>query len=251
MKRITLGLLVISVALILSSADRVAAQRHRGTAASRTPPTTECSANITNIADCPEAGCGENGDSELNRAKNRIDVPGQSDIQHMTFASMRSLAQPLRWNPGDDRSSIKGPGKEGTHVDLKGFLIKIKPEGGESCNCGLTRRVDTDVHLALVAAPEDGEETSVTAELTPRVRANGHPDWLYAKVKDLEGEFIRVTGWLMLDTKHIRQTQFLPNEHINRPLTRATNWEVHPVLKLEVCHQSIAACNANQGWEEF
>ena len=49
MKRITLGLLVISVALILSSADRVAAQRHRGTAASRTPPTTECSANITNI----------------------------------------------------------------------------------------------------------------------------------------------------------------------------------------------------------
>jgi hypothetical protein len=45
----------------------------------------------------------------------------------------------------------------------------------------------------------------VTVEITPRVRANSHPDWLYKNVKDLESEFVRVTGWLMLDTKHIRE----------------------------------------------
>ena len=134
---------------------------------------------------------------------------------------------------------------------LKGFVLKVKAEGGESCNCELTRRVDTDVHLAVVTAPDDGEETSVTVEITPRVRANGHPDWLYKNVKDLEGEFVRVTGWLMLDTKHIRQSVLLPNERTNKGLTRATNWEVHPVTKLEVCQQSVAACNANHGWAEF
>ena len=91
----------------------------------------------------------------------------------------------------------------------------------------------------------------MTAEITPRVRANAHPDWLFKNVKDLEGEFIRVTGWLMLDTKHIPQTQRLPNERLNKPLTRSTNWEVHPVTKLEVCEQSVTACNANQGWKEF
>jgi hypothetical protein len=35
---------------------------------------------------------------------------------------------------------------------LKGFVLKVKAEGGESCNCELTRRVGTDVHLALVTA---------------------------------------------------------------------------------------------------
>jgi len=249
MKRVTLALLIVlvSVPVFTKGAD---AQPGRS-ARRRTPPTAECPVSITGIADCSDTGCGENGDTELNKAKNRVDVPRQSDVQTMTFDAIRSLTQPSRWNTGEDRTSIKGSGKEGTPVELKGFLLKVKPEGGESCNCGLTRRVDTDVHLALVAAPEDLEETSVTAEITPRVRASGHPDWLYKNVKDLEGEFIRVTGWLMLDTKHIRQTQRLPKERLNKPLTRATNWEVHPVTKLEVCQQSVAACNANQGWQEF
>ena len=164
----------------------------------------------------------------------------------MTFDAIRSLTQPSRWNTGEDRTSIKGSGKEGTPVELKGFLLKVKPEGGESCNCGLTRRVDTDVHLALVAATEDGEETSVTAEITPRVRASGHPDWLYKNVKDLEGEFIRVTGWLMLDTKHIPQLHVLAGERVNKGLQRGTNWEVHPILKVEVCVKSLKACKANK-----
>jgi len=134
---------------------------------------------------------------------------------------------------------------------VEGFLSIVKPGSVESCNCGLTRRIDTDVHLVLVDEIDDVEETSVTAELTPRIRANGHSDWLYKNVKDLEGEYVRVTGWLMLDTKHIRQSQRQPGEHLNKALKRSTNWEVHPVTKLEVCQKSMSACKAGQGWAEF
>ena len=217
----------------------------------RTPPTAECPVSIAQISDCPDTGCGENGDIELNKAKNRTDTPSEAALQHKTLASMRSLAQPHTWNTGDDRTAIRTPGKEGTPVDLRGFVLKVKPGGGESCNCDITRTVVTYVHLVLGTATDDEEATSVTVEITPRVRANGHPNWLFKNVKDLEGEYVRVTGWLMLDTKHIRQTQFLPNEGINKALVRATNWEVHPVTKLEVCQQSVSACKANQGWEEF
>jgi len=164
---------------------------------------------------------------------------------------MRAISQPATWNTGQDRTPIRKPGKEGTAVQVKGFLGIVKPGSAESCNCGLTKRIDTDVHLVLVDEAEDGEETSVTAELTPRVRANGHPDWLFKNVKDLEGEYVRVTGWLMLDTKHIRQSHRAPGERPNKGLKRSTNWEVHPVIKLEVCRKSLSACNAGQGWEEF
>jgi hypothetical protein len=224
-----------------------------GLAAAPTPAPTpaltgECADGIEGIDDCPVAGCGELGDSLLNAAKNRTDVPAHPT--KMTLDDVRAIPEPQRWNTGSNRSSIKGPGKEGTGVVVTGFLLKVKPEGGESCNCGLTRRVDTDVHLALVD-PEEGEEESVTAEITPRVRANGHPDWVFKNVNDHEGEYVRVTGWLMLDTKHIPQSHRLLHERPNHNLKRATNWEVHPVTKMEVCTKSKKACDKNRGWEEF
>ena len=147
---------------------------------------------------------------------------------------------------------IRTAGKEGTPVELMGFLLLTRRGGAESCNCELSRTVNTDIHLVLVKDLDEGEETSVTAEITPRIRANGHPDWLFKNVNDLEGEFIRVTGWLMLDTKHIRQSHLLATEpRFNKGLKRSTNWEVHPVTKLEVCGKSVSACKAGQGWEEF
>jgi hypothetical protein len=103
-----------------------------------------------------------------------------------------------------------------------------------------------------VGDPEtDGPETSVTAEITPRVRTDSHPDWLFKNVNDLEGEFVRVTGWLLLDTKHIKQLHRLPKEETNKSLVRATNWEVHPVTSLEVCQKSVTACKTGDGWKDF
>ena len=97
--------------------------------------------------------------------------------------------------------------------------------------------MDTDIHLALVSDPEDLEENSVTAEITPRIRANGHGNWSYKNLKELEGEYVQITGWLMLDTKHIPQAHPLPDERRNKGLKRITNWEIHPITKLEICTQ--------------
>jgi hypothetical protein len=76
----------------------------------------------------------------------------------------------------------------------------------------------------------------VTAEVTPRVRPDG---WTFSKLDQLGNQkaFVRVTGWLTLDT-----------QHISRPLVRSTNWEIHPVTKFEVCTSTVTKCRAGSGW---
>lgn len=218
----------------------------------KTPPTSACPSTMGGIAACPNEGCGENGDAELNKAKNRTDTPAAAAVKHQTLGLMRSLSQPARWDTGQNRTSIRTTGKEGTPVELMAFILKVKRGSAESCNCELTHSVDNDIHLVLVGdTEEDAEETSVTAEITPHIRANGHPDWIFKNVNDLEGEFVKVTGWLMLDTKHIRQTHRLPNERTNKGLVRATNWEIHPVTKLEVCQKSMTVCKSGDGWADY
>ena len=66
----------------------------------------------------------------------------------MTLDQMRALSQPSNWPTGTPRASIQGPGKEGSLIVVKGFLLKAKPEGAGSCNCGLTKRAVTDIKCA-------------------------------------------------------------------------------------------------------
>jgi hypothetical protein len=219
-----------------------------------TPP---CADVIASLNDCPVTGCGELGDAALNTAKNRTGNP--LTVKRLTLDEIRRMPQPSSWNTGADRASIRGPGREGAAVSVTGFLLKAKAEGKESCNCGLSHRADTDVHLVLVSKmPEaktkeaiaEVEKDSVTAEITPRVRGKNEK-WLYRNVNDLEGSYIRVTGYLMLDSKHFPQAQVLQGERLNRGLSRATNWEVHPITQLEVCTKSRDECESGKGWQNY
>jgi hypothetical protein len=210
--------------------------------------TPRCEDSFDEIGHCPDTGCGDRGDALLNQAKNRSDSP--LSTTNFTLNRIRAKAQPSQWDTGQPRTSIQGPGKEGSGVAVSGFLLKAKPGSGESCNCGLTRRVDTDVHFVLVSDMEDAEKTSVTAEVTPRVRKDHHPDWSFRNLNDLEGEYIRVKGFLMLDTKHMPQAHRLRGEPLNRGLERATNWEIHPVTQIWKCTKSKSSCDRGTGWEE-
>ncbi len=230
-----------------------------GSAAAPTAPpqsgvTAPCPDGIEDIAHCTmPGGCGELGDALLNAAKNRTDIPSPAGVRRMTLDEIKALPQPARWDTGQSRTQATTAG-EGRAVVVTGFLQVARHEGAESCNCGLTRRADTDVHLVLVSDLEEPEEDSVTVEITPRVREReGHlPNWLWRNVRDnLEGEFIRVTGRLMLDSKHIPQARLLPGERRNKGLTRATNWEVHPITRIEICRKSISTCNRGRGWEDY
>lgn len=219
-----------------------------------TPP---CTATMEDeIPSCPATGCGELGDALLNTAKNRIGAV--TDPQVVTLKEIREFDQPAKWDTGSPRDSIANI--EGRPVVVMGFLLKAKRGGGESCNCGITGAVNTDIHLVLVSklpALDDEDEVneaeagSVTAEMTPRVRQHGHAKWVVKNINDFEGEFVKLTGRLMLDTKHIPQAHRLPDESPNKPLKRATSWEVHPVTKFQVCTKTVSKCRQGVGWQVF
>jgi hypothetical protein len=212
----------------------------RGAAKGKSTAKKSCAKDI---AHCPAQGCG--GDPLLNGAKNRVTAPAVAQVVDMTLDDIRNTAQPDSWQAGRDRAELQGAKREGQPVRVMGFLWKAKREHAESCNCGLDAsgkagELITDIHMVLTDKPDDPEATSVTAEVTPRVRAR-RPNpvtWTASSIKPLQGKFIRVTGYMMLDTEHL----------IHNALVRATNWEVHPITKLEVCTMSQAQCEAGQGW---
>lgn len=214
-----------------------------------TPST--CPSGIHSIADCLEGGCGDIGDAFLNLAKNRTDIPAPADVQELSIAELAGISEPASWKTGTARDAIVSPGREGTPVRIVGRLKIVRREHKETCNCELNSITDTDLHLVVVRKLSDPEEKSVTCEITPRLRAAGHSNWVFHRVSPLQGKFVRVTGWLMLDTGHLHQSSLLPGEHLRAPLKRSTNWEIHPVTKLEVCNATVATCNAGQGWQVF
>jgi hypothetical protein len=205
------------------------------------------------IPACPLTGCGDGGDAFLNEQKNKTNVP-TSGITNMTLDQMGALSQPSNWPTGTPRASIEGPGKEGSPVAVRAFLLKAKAEGAESCNCDMTKRAVTDIHLVLVSQlpnmddqdeVDTAEAGSVTAEITPRMRQHGHPNWVFKNINDFEGEYVRFTGRLLLDTKHLPP---------NRKLKRATNWEVHPITRFQVCQTTKSQCDHSTGapnWKDF
>jgi hypothetical protein len=248
----TIVCLIVSMTLFTLSARQTRRHAAHPSHTPEGPPpqvTTACDENIDTIEQCPKSGCGENGDALLNALKNA--VPTATSGESRTIDDFINLPQPTRWNTGASRT-FKDSDKEGTMVEMRAYILAVKPEGGESCNCELIgkNKTYTDVHIALVAdAQEEHENNSITAEITPRVRHSGHPDWTYAKLKDLEGDYVKVVGQLMLDTKHIPQTSKLPGERTNKKLKRATNWEIHPITALWVCTKSKPACDHGSGWE--
>jgi len=201
------------------------------------------------LATCPVEGCGSKSDPLLNRSKNRIDAPSEGDIRDMSLADIKGLSQalPAGWKEGDARDTFTGTGLEGQAVRTMGYLWSSKREHAESCNCGLdaagiTGQLLTDIHMVVTTTKNANEKSSITAEITPRVRAlRPNPNtWHWSSIHTFNKKFIRITGWLMLDTHHL----------VSAPLKRATNWEVHPITRLEVCVSTVTKCRSGAGWKE-
>src|SRR5205807_1181873 len=74
--------------------------------------------------------------------------------------------------PGEARDDVAS--RENRGVSVEGYLIKVKQEGPESCNC---HRIDRrDYHLWLVSDPASTREVSIIAEVSPRA-FHSHPSW--------------------------------------------------------------------------
>lgn len=180
-------------------------------------------------------GCGLEGNAqhqrrrELNRLKNRVTAPNDSDIDSsVTLAAMLA--------PGDDRTRWSVT----RAASITAFVIDVKPGGQETVNCGAEERAFRDTHIELVLQQGDtAKRQRVVVEVTPRWRefvAGQGQNWSTEALRtSLEGRLVRFTGWLFFDDEHDDEAE---NTRPGRPENwRATAWEIHPVTRIEVLPQ--------------
>lgn len=184
------------------------------------------------LSECPVDGCGGYLiDREFNRLKNRTQIP--SDIKPYTLSQFIGLKklEPESWPTNKPRGGFGL--LENAGISVSGYLIRVRVSSAETANCLLTGRDNVDWVLSIASKPNDIRENSVTAEITPRLRLDG---WDLEKLRELEltKSYVRLTGWLLLDTAQLGRG--------NLPDWRATNWEVHPVSEIEICRTTFKQC---------
>jgi hypothetical protein len=101
-----------------------------------------------NLAHCPPEGCGTKFDPNLNKLKNIRSDDQSATVRTLTW--MKKLDDPESFTAGESREELADLG-EGQKVAVVAYLLVAKPElSGESCNCGLHTKEETDNHLVLV-----------------------------------------------------------------------------------------------------
>lgn len=230
MVRFFLPILTLSIVLTAACVD-LAAQ-------------TPCA--VSRIEDCPETGCG--WDKLLNVKKNLLPEPGPTP-ETLTLEELKRFDYPQRWAVGQSREELKRLG-EGRLVKVRALLVDAEWGDLSPANCNLVGRENTNVILFLVSEDAIGletglrKQTAVTAEITPRVRAR-HLQWTRKALERLiisrrhDALPVRVTGLMLLDTGRVYN-----------PRGRFTDWEIHPVVEIEVCAQADG-CPGEAGWRKL
>jgi hypothetical protein len=174
---------------------------------------------------CPPGGNG--GDLLQNLLKNRIDeaqsyypVDFQS-VLDLTWPSSIEREDRMNWTTGETDAISR---YEGTPISVEGYLTAPTESGRESTNCNETDNAGVDWHVPLVPSPGQDRSLAIVTETTPRVRPNH--SWTLAKLRDIaeSKQRVRISGWLFFDPEH--------PDHIGK--YRATLWEIHPVMEIEV-----------------
>jgi hypothetical protein len=172
----------------------------------------------------PEGSTTKPGLMALNRLKNRTTPPLKANVNPaITLDSILARGNDVnRWN------SSQG-------AVITGFVVKVKPGGPETVNCGATDAAHTDTHIEIALQLGDAEGTHhMIVEVTPRIRAMlaaKGKDWSTKNLRSsLVGRKILVMGWMMLDKEHCNASENTnPGGAHN---WRATCWEIHPVFAL-------------------
>ena len=182
----------------------------------------------------PEGSALQAHRQESNRKKNRITTPATADID--ASATLAGLLQ-----TGDDTQRWS----DARAASIVGFVHDVKPGGEETVNCGETQSAHKDTHIEIVLDPQvTGKTVRVIVEVTPRWRAfmgTQGTDWTTATLaQQLEGRWVRFTGWLFWDFEHDDEAANTNPGGSN--VWRATAWEIHPVTEIRVCPGSPTTC---------
>lgn len=174
---------------------------------------------------CPPEGIG--GDSELNLLKNRVDTGEYMPISFDTLTS-------LTWPKNVERLSIKDWSSEGRSfisqyagipIVVEGYIGAVKENPPEAANCNINNSTNKDWSIFLTKEARDDLSQAVIVSATPRVRAD-HKwtlDFLRSTVIN-DHLLVRVSGWLFFNPEHPGDVG----------MTRATLWEIHPVMQIDV-----------------
>ncbi|HTP00279.1 MAG TPA: hypothetical protein VMJ64_02825 [Anaerolineales bacterium] len=174
---------------------------------------------------CPPEGKG--GDSRLNLLKNRTDPGAYADV---SFDALTTLTWPKnierlsmdRW-PQPSRNYISQ--YAGAPVSVEGYVVNVREGPPEPAVCNWSNTSYLDWHLSFTQGPRDERSQAVVAEVTPRIRLNHR--WTIDAIHNLiMGDHVpvRLSGWLYFDPEHPGDVG----------LTRATLWEINPVMQIEV-----------------
>jgi hypothetical protein len=137
---------------------------------------------------------GENKAETAAKTRHATPTPAQIDAR-ATLAAL--LDHPL----ADAWSSEKA-------ARVEGVIVQVENEE------------DGDTHIVLAPAGEEKNTARwVVAEVTRASRAH-HKDLAFARLKDLRGKKVAVTGWLYYE----------PDADSEDP--RGTRWEIHPVTSI-------------------
>lgn len=180
-----------------------------------------------------------------NRLKNRFRV-GDS-TESITFKDILKL-RPYK---NGSKPSVENQNHL-RYVSFVGYVRAAYPGGtaGESCNCGANGRKTADVHIDVVIDPQPDEDDPsgrgvIVVEVTERTRrlaalglldSNIGSDWTASTLKEkIRGRWVRFSGWLYYDDEHhLESWRVDPQNKVGRKNWRATAWEVHPVMGIEV-----------------
>jgi hypothetical protein len=166
-------------------------------------------------------------DPYLNALKNRDKAP--ASFTNTTVAAVvvdKPAAGKGRRDTWTQKQRDAVAPQEKTALAVVGFLASVKQECPESCNCHDHTRVD--FHMWLVDDKKDansqGRAHSMVVELSPRL-LDAHPTWpALANAAFKKKVLVRISGWRTWDQEHPDQLGG----------TRATLWEIHPILRIEV-----------------
>ncbi len=104
-------------------------------------PASNC-ADVKDITDCPDEGCGASYDANLNKRKNIRSDNQQAIVRSIQW--MKDLPDPKQFTRNADRLELTQLG-EGKKITVVGWALAIRKGSRESCNCGLAAPKDTDM----------------------------------------------------------------------------------------------------------
>ena len=169
---------------------------------------------------CPRWGSAQTGTLpySLNMKKNRVDIPNEyKQISIVDFLKFK------------DDSIGDGEAFEMTG----GYVIEVKKQGPESCNC--KSKTSVDFHIVVVPHPTDLGNISkyVIVEITPRIREITH--WADQDIINLKNKYVDFYGYKFADLQH--KNMSVQSNPTRKSCWRGTINEIHPVTRFEIKNQ--------------